>query len=323
MKRYNNLFDKIITMENLQLAHKKASKGKSHYKEVKMVNENLEYYLSKIQKSLIDGSYITSKYQTMEVKEKGKIRTIHKLPYYPDRIVQWAILLVIEPIFISTFTNDTYSAIPKRGIHQIVTRLKNTLHTKEDYYCLKFDIKKYYESINHKILKTLLRKKIKDQKLLLLLDEIIASVGDENQIPIGNYTSQYFANFYLCYFDHWIKENLRIKYYFRYMDDMILIHNSKRYLHKIFGIIKLYLDEKLKLIIKSNWQIFPINKRGVDFVGYRFFYKYVLLRKNICNRFKKKINTTRNKEHLKRSLASYKGWMQWGNCYNLLLKYGV
>ena len=311
-------------MDNLLEAHYNARKNKGFYKEVQMVNNNPDYYLGIIQKQLIDGTYKTSKYTKFEKLENGKVRTIYKLPYFPDRIVQWAILQVIEPCILNRFTKDTYSAIPKRGAHKILYNLKKNLHNDPKYtkYCLKLDVKHYYQNIDHELLKQTYRTIFKDKKLLNLIDEIIDSIdtSDDNipgiGIPIGNYLSQYSGNLFLSDIDHWLKEDKRVKYYYRYMDDMIILGRSKRELRKLKEEIEIKLAEK-KLKLKSNWQIFPVNNRGIDFVGYRFFRDYILLRKNIAVNFKRKMNhfskiqslTDEQSEHIVKVIASYSGWM--------------
>jgi hypothetical protein len=178
-------------------------------------------------------------------------------------------------------------------------------------YCLKFDIRKFYPSINHRVLKVLLRRKFKDQDLLWLLDEIISSAPG---LPIGNYLSQYFANFYLTYFDHWIKEELKIKNYFRYADDIVILSDSKEALHEILSKIRVYLNDKLRLTIKNNYQVFPVKSRGIDFVGYVFFHGYTRLRKSIKKSFARMLVTNKNTA----SIASYCGWAKHGNCKHLM-----
>ena len=319
MKRYNNFWEKIIDLENLKNAHKNARKGKTHYKEVKMVDRNVDRFVQKIRQDLVSGKFTTSPYKHFEHNDGNKVRKISKLPYYPDRIVHWAIMLQIEDVFLKSFINDTYASLPKKGIHYAVKRVKKAVKDeKNTRYCLKFDIKKYFPNVDHDILKGLLRRKFKDNKLLKLLDDIIDSADG---IPIGNYMSQYFANFYLSYFDHYIK-SLGVKYYFRYMDDIVILHKDKTFLHGLFqSQIVPYLKKELALTVKENWQIFPTKVRGVDFVGYRFFGKYTLLRKNTYKKLRFKISKCKNVEHLKRSKASYSGWLLWANCYNLKQKY--
>lgn len=158
----------------------------------------------------------------------------------------------LEPIWLSIFTKNTYSCIKNRGIHKLVNNLKKALKSDPEgtKYCLKLDIKKFYPSINHDILKQIIRYKIKDEELLQLLDEIIDSAEG---VPIGNYLSQFFANLYLAYFDHWIKEILKVIYYFRYCDDITILGSSKEELHEYFLKIQEYLEVNLKLQVKPNW----------------------------------------------------------------------
>jgi len=261
----------------------------------------------------VNKTFRTSNYTTFTIFEP-KERLIFKLPYYPDRIVHHAIMNILEPIFVSTFINNTYSCIKGRGIHSAANAVKHALKDiNNTTYCLKLDITKFYPSINHDILKLLLRKKFKDNNLLYLLDEIIESTDG---VPIGNYLSQHLANFYLTYFDHWIKENKEVKYYFRYCDDLIILSKNKQYLHQLLFDIKQYLNINLKLKIKDNYQIFPVSKRGIDFVGYVFYHTHVLLRKSIKQNFKKAVKKNKNKK----SIASYKGWAIHCNSKNLLKK---
>lgn len=326
MKRYGYLYHKVYDFDNIEEAHKNSRKGKSYYHEVQKVDENPQYYYLKIHKMLKNKTFSNSDYKVIKKRTlSGKVRTIHKLPYFPDRIIHHCIVQILEPIWIKSFIIDTYSCIPNRGIHKCVRKLKRVLKNKEDTkYCLKLDVKKYYPSINHSILKQIIRKKIKDYNLLCLLDEIIDSASG---VPIGNYLSQYFGNLYLNYFDHWIKEDLKYKYYFRYCDDMIILHNNKKNLHKLKDKIEYYLNNKLKLKLKNNWQIFPVNKRGIDFLGYKFFHRFTLIRKSLKERFKKRVNYIKNNWRkinpisIISSIMSYLGWFKFANCYNLIKKY--
>jgi len=318
-------------MENLKLAHQNAKKGKGWYAEVKMVDENPEYYLKLLQEMLLNHTYRTSEYTTFIKQDSGKERVIYKLPYFPDRICQWAILQVIEPILIRNFTDDTYSAIPGRGIHQAFTRIKKAVQNDVPgtQYCLKLDAKKYYPSINHNILKDKYRRLFKDNDLLWLLDEIIDSTPGDTGIPIGNYLSQYSGNFYLSSFDHWLKEVKGVKYYYRYMDDIVILASSKEYLHQLRKDIAEYFHKELKLSVKENWQVFPTFVRGIDFVGYRIFLGYSLLRKTTCKQMKAKMVKIRKKVESGHemnfsewcSINSYKGWLIHCDSYRLKAKY--
>lgn len=364
MKRYGNLYKKICSMENLELAFKNAKKGKGWYAEVKEIETDPQKYLKELQEILLSHEYHTSEYGMFTKKEGKKEREIYKLPFYPDRIAQWAVLQVIEPQLLAYFTDDTYSAIPNKGIHAAFKKLRKAVdeHPEEMVYCLKIDCKKFYPSIDHEILKQKYRKKYKDPELLLLIDEIIDSIStcpatDENiqfyegqgkvinfvthpknpnskfiegvGIPIGNYFSQYDGNFYLAEFDHWIKEVKHVKHYYRYMDDMCIFARTKEELHQILDEIDIYLRTNLNLRIKGNYQIFPSFVRGIDFVGYRIFKDYTLLRKSTCQQFKAKMVRIRKKVESGKemnysewcSINSYKGWLKHCDSYRLSEKY--
>ena len=331
MKRYGGLYEKIYDLDNLRIAHKNARKGKGWYKEVKMVDSDAEHYLKMLQEMLIKKTYKTSEYETFLKNDGSKQREIYKLPYFPDRICQWAIMQVIEPILMNNFTKDTYSAIPGRGIHLAKKRLTAAIQNDVPgtQYTLKLDVRKYYPSINHDVLKSKYRRLFKDDDLLWLLDEIIDSTPDGSGIPIGNYLSQYSGNFYLSAFDHWIKEVKKVKYYFRYMDDIVILGNTKEELHQMKRDIEEYFRTELKLTIKDNWQVFPTFIRGIDYVGYRIFLDYSLLRKSTCKNFKRKMRGI-NKKCLAGyemtysewcSINSYKGWLLWCDSYRLTEKY--
>lgn len=278
MKRLNNIYSKIYDIENLRLAHKMARQDKSHYFAIQKIDTNPDYYLYKIQDMLKNKTYKVSPYKISIIQDSGKEREIMKLPYYPDRIIQWAIMLQLESMFVKHFCNHSCASIKNAGITKAskLTRkyLKDTENTQ---YCLKIDIKKFYPNIDQTILKQLLRKKIKDKNTLELLDTIISSCN--KGIPIGSYLSQYLSNFYLSQFDHWCKETLKIPYIIRYMDDIVIFGQSKEVLWYYLEVIQDYLKSNLHLDLKSNYQIFPVDVRGVDFVGYRHYHNRVILRK--------------------------------------------
>lgn len=328
MKRYGNLYSKIYAYENLKLAHFNARKNKIFYEDVKMVDANEDEYLIQLQNMLIWKEYKTSPYEVFTKFDSGKEREIYKLPYYPDRICHWAIMQQIEFIFMEVFTDFTHAAIKDRGIHSALSQIDEYMRDEENSeFCFKADVRKFFPNIDHQILKDLLRKKIKDEGLLWLLFEIIDSLEDAG-VPIGNYLSQYFANFYLAYFDHWLKEEKKVNFV-RYMDDICIFHSSKEFLHGLEAEIKKYLWDNLKLELKDNYQVFPSRVRGVDFVGYRHFGTYILLRKSTYKKLRKKMTMIRikceNGEQMSYSdwccINSYKGWVMWCNGYNLTEKY--
>lgn len=363
-----DLFNSICSMDNLYRAYQNAKSGKGWYKEVKQIEKRPFYYLAGLQYMLKNHLFKTSEYEIFILNEGKKKRDVYKLPFFPDRIAQWAILQVIEPFLVANMTADTYSAIPGKGIQPIVNDLRGYYKTKRvdgkkksvwvpsillsdeenTRYCYKIDLHHYYQSINHEVLKQKFRKVFKDPELLWLLDEIADSINTATEedlielslsgeievdpntgIPIGNYMSQYSGNFYLSSFDHWVKEELHIKHYYRYMDDVVIFASSKEELHEIHRKVTAYTRDYLHLNIKGNYQIFPTKVRGVDFVGYRFFGEYTLLRKSTAINFKRKMRACRKKMENNIpptysewcSFNSYKGWL--GNCdsYRLFKKY--
>ena len=363
-----DLFNSICSMDNLYRAYQNAKSGKGWYKEVKQIEKRPFYYLAGLQYMLKNHLFKTSDYEIFILNEGKKKRDVYKLPFFPDRIAQWAILQVIEPFLLANMTADTYSAIPGKGIQPIVNDLRGYYKTKRvdgkkksvwvpsilltdeenTRYCYKIDLHHYYQSINHEVLKQKFRKIFKDPELLWLLDEITDSINTATEedlielslsgeievdpntgIPIGNYMSQYSGNFYLSSFDHWVKEELHTKHNYRYMDDVVIFSSSKEELHEIHKKVTAYLRDYLHLNIKGNYQIFPTKVRGVDFVGYRFFGEYTLLRKSTAINFKRKMRACRKKMENNIpptysewcSFNSYKGWL--GNCdsYRLSKKY--
>lgn len=356
-----DLFNSICSMDNLYRAYQNAKSGKGWYKEVKQIEKRPFYYLAGLQYMLKNHLFKTSEYEIFILNEGKKKRDVYKLPFFPDRIAQWAILQVIEPFLVANMTADTYSAIPGKGIQPIVNDLRGYYKKKSVWvpsillsdeentrYCYKIDLHHYYQSINHEVLKQKFRKVFKDPELLWLLDEIADSINTATEedlielslsgeievdpntgIPIGNYMSQYSGNFYLSSFDHWVKEELHVKHYYRYMDDVVIFASSKEELHEIHRKVTAYTRDYLHLNIKGNYQIFPTKVRGVDFVGYRFFGEYTLLRKSTAINFKRKMRACRKKMENNIpptysewcSFNSYKGWL--GNCdsYRLFKKY--
>jgi hypothetical protein len=312
MKRTGYLYDKICNIDNIKLADKKAKLGKSNQKSIKLFDLNREGNIINIHHLLINKEYRTSAYKIFKIFEK-KERIIYQLPY-KDRIVHWSIVNVLEVILTKSFTKDTYSCIKYRGIYNCLENLTKSLKdVKNTKYCLKIDIKKYYPSINNDILKSLLRKKFKDKDLIDLLDEIIDSNTGQ---PIGNLLSQWFGNFYLTYFDHWLKEDLKIKNVFRYCDDIVILGSNKDELRVVLNEIKEYLKTNLKLEL-SNYQIFPIYSRGIDFLGYVSYHFYIHLRKSIKLDWIKMLKHNKNKE----SIGAYNGWLIHCNSINLRNKY--
>jgi len=324
MKRIGNLYDKIWDMENIKLAHKNARKGKTKYKEVQEVDNNLDYYLGEIQKMLRDKTFVNGKYTIFTRKFYGKERTVYRLPYFPDRIIHHCIMQILSPVWDKVFIRNTFSSIKGRGIHDGVKRLQKDLRENKDLkYCLKFDIKKFYPSVDNSILKTIIRKKIKDKNVLWLLDIIIDSVEG---IPIGNYLSQYLGNLYLTYLDHQMKEVYKCKHYYRYCDDIVILNDKKSILQSLILLVKSLLKGELSVSMKRNWQVFPVVCRGIDFLGYVIYKNYCRIRKAIKEHFIRRIHLLKNCFNLKyteivNSVMSFLGWFKFANTRNLVHTY--
>lgn len=318
MKRVNNIFDKVVDAENIAQADQNARRGKKNYYGVRKHDKHREANLRKLKQSFEDLTYKTSPYHTFKIYEP-KEREIFRLPYFPDRIAHHALMLQLESVWEKVFYEHSYACRKNKGIHAAVKNISRILKSKKGNtkYCLKLDIRKFYPSIDHDILKEIIRKKIKDKKILVILDEIIDSTPG---VPIGNYLSQYFANLYVTYFDHWLKEVKKVKYYYRYADDMVILADNKEWLYQLQKEIAAYLKDKLKLDVKPDWRIFEVDKLGIDFIGYKFYHGYTLLRKSIKEKIKKlihKINKFgKSRNWVRKRLSSYSGWLKYCDSHN-------
>lgn len=276
MKRYGNLYAHICDIDNLRRAAHNAARGKRKRDEVTAFFANLEENLAQLHRELTEKRYKTSPYDVF-IKYEGKRREIYKLPFR-DRVVHWAIMQVLEPIWTPQFTADTHACIKGRGMHSLLRKLREDLRNDPEgtAYCLKLDVRKFYPSIDHDKMKAVVRRKIKDPEVLWLLDGIIDSAPG---VPIGNYISQYFANLYLSELDHLLKEVAGVRYYYRYADDMVLLAGDKPMLHGWLVLINDWLNEERCVDLKGNYQVFPVESRGIDFVGYVTFHTHCLARK--------------------------------------------
>lgn len=322
MKRYGNLYPRICAKDNLYQAHLNSRSGKAHYVEVRAVDADPEPYIDALHEMLVTKTYRTAKYRTKQIYEP-KQRTIYKLPYYPDRIVHHAIMQVLQPIWDKMFIYDLYSAIPGKGLHRGSYRLREFLKDRPGTrYCLKMDVTKFYPSIRHDVLIDQIKHTIKCPDTLWLLEEIIRSPGGETNVPIGNYLSQYFSNIYLSELDHLIKEKYRMKYYIRYCDDAVVLHSDKAVLRDLLNEITAYLST-LGLQLNKKTQIFPVDSRGIDFLGYRHFRHYTLLRTSSARRLKRRLRSIAthpdryDAQTIISSVMSYWGWLQHCNSHNL------
>lgn len=323
VKRVGHLKEGMVTPENIRKAYKRASAKRGHTRGVMNVRVDEIAKLETVRRMLDEGTYRTSEYRTFDIVEGGKVRHIAALPFYPDRIVHWAVILATEDVFVRSFISQTYAAIPGRGTHQALRDVQEAVRQPGAIYCAKFDVSSYFASIDKTILLEKVARRIKDPAVLALYREIITGYGGPG-IPIGNLTSQYLANLYLSDIDHLFKERLGARWYFRYMDDIIILGWSKAWLRRMKGILERELT-KLKLNLNPRWQIFPIQARGVDFVGYRIWPDHILLRNRTKRRLRRKMRAILDRidegaepdGSMLSCIASYHGILRWCDGYRL------
>ena len=291
-KKIKVKYDDKLTLTNLYNAFYRAKKGKIDKKEIIKFEQNLESNLISIYDELLNLTYIPSKYREFTIYEP-KERLIQALPIKDRVIHQWYVEEFLKPYMVPKFINDTYACIIGRGTHKSYQKIKHYMRCMRkiygDYYIIKLDIKKYFFSIDRETLYNILEKNFKDKKFLKLTKAIIGDFNEKG-IPIGNYTSQYFANIYLNELDHYIKFDLRIKYYCRYMDDFVILVKNKETAKEVFRKIEKFLIETLKLELNKKSKYYS-SKKGCDFCGYIIHEDYVLLRKRNKNNLKRKVKT--------------------------------
>jgi RNA-directed DNA polymerase len=291
MKTYKNLYPKIYDFDNLHLAYLKARRCKRYRHDVLRFSANLEENLINIQNHLIWKTYRTGRYRFFTVYEP-KERLIASLSFR-DRVVHHALHNIIEPIFERSMIHDSYACRSEMGVLSGVQRttrfLRDSTRRWGRVYCLKGDVKKYFPSVHHETLKQIIRKRIACPDTLEMIDRIIDSTGDEVGMPIGNLTSQLFANVYLNELDHFIKEECGVKYYIRYMDDFVVLYDDKRAMKNLLESVDYYLRVALRLRLNDKTQIFPVGPRPIDFLGYRIWPEYRLLRKGNLRRTRRKL----------------------------------
>ena len=316
-KTIRNVFYDKLTFINLVKAHYRAVLGKRNKREILLYEQDLETNISNILYLLQTNTYKLGKYREFKIYEP-KERTIKSLPY-KDRVVhQWYVYEFIKPYFVKRFIKDTYACIDGRGTHlcsRVAQKYMKRMYYKygRDYYIIKGDIKKYFYSIDKDILYNILAKSIKDKDLLKLTKILIYDNDDPKGIPIGNYTSQYYANIYLNELDHYIKDELKIKYYLRYMDDFCIYLPTKDECIEVLNKIKLFLKDKLDLELNNKTRYYP-SKFGTNFCGYIIHENYMLLRKRCIKNIKKKLREGTL------ILKNFEGHLKHANSYNFINK---
>jgi RNA-directed DNA polymerase len=342
LKTYKNLWEKFVSFENLFEATKKAEQHKRYKPEVLKFNSDLENNLLLLKKELESGSYFPGEYRYFKIFEP-KERDIYAAPY-KDRVVHHAVINIIEPIWEQRFYYHSYACRVNKGMHKAIDVCQEYL--KQNKYVLKCDIKKFFQSIDHDILKGIIGKRIKDNKLMRIIeliidqspemespqiffpeDDFISFLEHKNGIPIGNLTSQFFANLYLSELDTWLKHSKNIKFYLRYMDDFVIFHNSKKFLQNLKEELTEFLNSLRLSLHPKKSQIFPA-KNGIAFLGFHILPNLRRLRQENIRRFIKRIKEHQrlfskfeiDSEHIKQSINAWKGHAAHGDTKELIGK---
>ena len=338
MKTYNNLYNKLCSYENLLLAFKRAKKDKTKKNYVIEFEKNLEFNLKLLQFELVNKIYKPRKLKLFTIREP-KTRKICKSSFR-DRVVHHAIVNILEPIYEKIFIYDSYASQKNKGQHKALQRFdyfkrkisKNgkKLNGIKDRnyvcgYCLKADIKKYFDNVDHDILINILEEKIKDGDLIWLIGQILKnhlnSIKNKS-MPLGNYTSQFLANVYLNKLDYFITFKLKVNYYISYVDDFVILHNNKSILEFYKKEIENFLKNNLKIELhKDKSKIISLHK-GIQFLGFRNFYHYKLLKKSNIRQIKRNLKgwNELNNEQLIFRIEGWKAHAYHCNSYNLVKK---
>lgn len=328
-KTYRNLFDPALTFSSLMAAHLKGRKGKRFTAEVIQFEMNLEGNLFALARELKTGTYRPGEYREFTIYEP-KERLIKAAPYR-DRVVhQWYVGNFIKPVFGPAFIFDSYACLEGKGMHRAAYRVQEFLQRAkrawEEPYILKCDIKSYFFSIDHDILYNIIAQKIKDPKVLWLTKVILDSTENPG-IPVGSYTSQWFANVYLHQLDMFVKHQLRVKMYARYMDDFVMVLPDKATANHVLEQIRSFLTRELRLELNHKSQVFPA-KNGVNFCGYKIWPTHMKIRTESKRRIKRKLRKFQKKykagdmdvDDIKRVLMSWMGYAKHADSYWLIHK---
>lgn len=291
MKRAGHLYERIAEPENLRQAFIKAIRGKRGKAEVVAYAANLDEHLRRLRDELLSGAVPVGNYHYFTVHDP-KEREICAASF-PERVLHHAIMNICEPVLERYAIHDSYACRTGKGMHAAVRRAQE--FTRQYMWYLKLDIRKYFDSIHHATLAALLERRIKDPKVIALIQRIVNTYGAEagRGLPIGNLLSQHLSNFYLGHLDHWAKESLRVAGYVRYMDDFVLWSSEKATLQAHLSSIRAFLQANLKLDLKDNVQL---NRcaRGIPFLGYRVFPGRVALGPRARRRFSRKLRGYEN-----------------------------
>ena len=325
--------EQYLTEDNYRLAVRNAVKHKGgqkrKYHSAHYHRDHMEELLPEMMEYA--KHFHNGKHKPIQIYDgiRRKKRTII-VPNMREQVIHHMLINVLQPIFMKSMYEHSYGSIPGRGAHLAKKQVERWIRHggRNVKYCLKMDIRKYFDSVPHDILKAKLASLIKDQDFLAILNEIVDVIPGGRGIPIGFYTSQWIANWYLTELDHYIKEDLKADYYVRYMDDMVIFGGNKRRLNRIRELVEQYLQDNLGLSLKDNWQVFLfdyIDKHGVrrgrdlDFMGFRFYRDKTTLRQNLMLKMSRKARRICRKPKKTiydcRQMLSYLGWIDCTDTY--------
>lgn len=331
MKTYSNLYETCLDRDFIKKMILEAAKGKKDRVDVRRVLEKVDHYVEVFYSILLYMTYRAHIPRATIINEgtRPKKREIRKIRFF-DQVIHHIVVKACYEVFTRSMYEFCCGSVPDRGIHYGKRYIERWIRddNKNTKYCCQMDIRHYFDSVDHEVLKRLLRHKITDRRMLWLLDEIIDSC--ETGIPLGYYTSQWFANFFLEGLDHYIKEQLHVKYYVRYLDDMVIFGRNKKELHKARAAIAAYLENNLRLQMKGNYQVFRLDYitkagehkgRALDFMGFRFWRDRTTLRKSlmlrICRKAKRIGRKPRPTYYDAAAMLSYMGWIKNSSTYKM------
>lgn len=338
MKRYRT--EDVTDVALIERAIDFAAKDKVNRREVAEVLNNKEYYIKVLRDMIVNRTYTPSPARRMDIIDGAskKRRIIYCPKFFPDQCFHHVMMMAAAPIIMKGMTAHIFASIPGRGAHYGKKFIRKWLDTdrKNTKYCAKLDIKKFYPSIPHDRLLTKIRNKFKDDTLLWMFDVLINSHEESPNrgLAIGFYPSQWLSNFYLQGFDHYVKEELHIKYYGRYMDDIIFFGNNKKVLHQQMNQVIQYLNAE-GLTVKDNWQVFRFDYvrksdgkncgRDLDFMGFRFYRNKTTIRRRNCLKIRRAVKKALKygwiSPHRASSIISIIGWVKYTDSWNFNNRY--
>lgn len=349
MQTLSDVYDKMCDYEELYQSYLKARKGKRYREEVLLFSDRLEENLIQLQNELVWETYDVGKYRQFYVREP-KMRLVMALQFR-DRVVQWDIYRQLNPFYDRLFIEDSYACRNEKGVHKAVDRLQYWMRQVDrkpkKWYCLKLDISKYFYRIDHQVLIGILSRRIKDERLMRLLERIINSEDvrfglpagrspdectedmwrSDVGMPIGNLTSQLFANIYLNELDQYCKHELRLHYYIRYMDDIIILLDDKAELHRLKDDIELFLMNELRLDLNRKTSIRPC-RLGVEFCGFKIWATHRKMKRPTARKIARHVKGMSrllragaiSRETFDRAAASYRGILKHCDSFGLRRK---